>query len=133
VPQGGLTLSEDAARREVNRDYNERKQARRQRRRFQSAGQVIIKARGEESPSESESLGDDEEEEEEDEDEEEGERTSLHSPPPEDLPSLGNLFSRQAGMSVGVYWLKHPQTGDGALSGPQPYQASHWHLLTYRG
>jgi hypothetical protein len=81
---------------------------------------VIIRARGEESPSESESLGDDDEEE-EDEDEEEGERTSLHSPPPEDLPSLSDLFSRQAGMYVGVCWLKHPRTGAGALSSPQPY------------
>jgi hypothetical protein len=50
---------------------------------------------GEETPSEPESSRDDNEEE--DKDVEEGEITlSPHSPPPEDLPSLGDLFSQQA-------------------------------------
>jgi hypothetical protein len=56
------------------------------------------------TPSEPESSGDDEEEE--DEDEEEGEITP--SPPPKDLPSLGNLFSQQAEISVGAHRAKRP-------------------------
>jgi hypothetical protein len=31
---------------------------------------------------------------------------SLPSPPPEDLPSLGDLFSQQAGISVGAHRAK---------------------------
>jgi hypothetical protein len=42
--------------------------------------------------------------EKEDEDEEEGEVTpSPHSPPPEDLPSLGDLFSQKAGVSINAH------------------------------
>jgi hypothetical protein len=53
--------------------------------------QTTTKAQGEETPSEPESSGDDNEEE--DDDKEEGEITpSPHSPPPEDLLSLGDLF-----------------------------------------
>jgi hypothetical protein len=36
---------------------------------------------------------------------------SLQPPPPKDLPSLGDLFSRQAGISVGAPRQKRPQTG----------------------
>jgi hypothetical protein len=53
--------------------------------------QTTMKAQGEETPSEPESSGDDNEEEEHDK--EEGEITpSPHSPPPEDLLSLGGMF-----------------------------------------
>jgi hypothetical protein len=70
---------------------------RRQRRPLWSAAQAAVRAPGggeggEETPSELESLGDGDEEE--DEDVEEGDITpSPHSLPPEDLPSLGDLFS----------------------------------------
>jgi hypothetical protein len=89
-------------RREANRVYSERLQARRQRRWDRSAARVAARARGIETPTEPESSrGDDEEE---DEDGEEGKVTPPpHSPPPEDLPSLGDMFSRQAGISVGPH------------------------------
>jgi hypothetical protein len=68
---------------------------------------VATRVRGEETPSEPESSGGDNEEE--DEDREEGQVTPLpHSPPPEDLPSHGDIFSRQAGISVGVHRPKRP-------------------------
>jgi hypothetical protein len=52
-----------------------------------------MRARGEETPSESESLGDGDEEE--DKNEEEGDITpSPHSPPPKDLPSLDDLLGQ---------------------------------------
>jgi hypothetical protein len=59
----------------------------------------VVRARGEDTPSEPGSLGGDDEEE--DEDGEEGEVTPPpHSPPPEDRPLLGDIFSQQAGVSV---------------------------------
>jgi hypothetical protein len=59
--------------------------------------------------------------EEEDEDEGEAEVTpSLHSSSPENLLLLSDLFSRQVGISVGMHWLKCPQTGTGASSSPLP-------------
>jgi hypothetical protein len=74
---------------------------------------------GEETTFEPESLGGGDEKE--DEDEEEGEVTPLpHSQPPEDLPSPGDLFSQQAGTSVGARQLKHPWMGTGASSGLLP-------------
>jgi hypothetical protein len=79
---------------------------------------------GEETPSEPESSrGDDEEE---DEDREEGEVTPRpHSSPPEDLPSLGDIFSQQVGISVGVRQLKWQQMETGSSTGllPQPHLA----------
>jgi hypothetical protein len=103
----GVTLPDDAVRREANRANNEQQWAQRQRRQVRSASRAAERARGEETPSELESSGDVVEEE--GEDEEEGEVTpSPHSPPPEDLPSLGNLFSQQAGISVGTHQPKHP-------------------------
>jgi hypothetical protein len=48
---------------------------------------------------------------------------SLHSLPPEDLPSLGDPFSQQTGISVGACWMKHPQTGTWASFSP-PLQSS---------
>jgi hypothetical protein len=62
---------------------------------------------GEESPYEPESLGGGIKEE--DEDKEEGEVTPPpHSLPPEDLPSLGDLFSQQAGIFIGVTDQNYP-------------------------
>jgi hypothetical protein len=105
----GVTLPEDAVRQETNRAKNERQQAQRQRRRLQSAVRAVARAQGGGgTPSEPESSGDDDDEE--DEDEEEGEITSSppNLPPPKDLPSLGNLFSQQAEISVGAHRAKHP-------------------------
>jgi hypothetical protein len=63
---------------------------------------VAARACGEETPFEPEFTGGDDEEE--DEDREEGEVTPhSHSSPPEDLPPLGNIFSRQLGISVSVH------------------------------
>jgi hypothetical protein len=91
---------------------HERQWEQRQRRWAWSAAWVAKMARGEETPSEPESLrGDDEEVK----DEEEGEVT-----PPEYLPSLGGLFSQQTGISTGACQPKCPRTGTGASSGPPP-------------
>jgi hypothetical protein len=66
---------------------------------------VMARAWGEDTPFEPESAGGDDEEE--DEDGEEGEVTPPpHSPPHETLSSLGDIFSRQVGIAVGVCWLK---------------------------
>jgi hypothetical protein len=112
----GVTLPEDVVRQESNRADNERQQARRQ---LWSATRAAARARGEETPSELESSGDGDEEE--DEDEEEGEITpSPHSPPHEDLPSLGDLFSQQTGISVSVRRTRRPRMGIGASPGLPP-------------
>jgi hypothetical protein len=67
---------------------------------------VTAWAQGEETPSEIESSGDDVEE---DEDEEVVNIIpSPHSPHLEDLPSPGDLFSQQSGISVGVRQMKYP-------------------------
>jgi hypothetical protein len=88
----GVTLPEDVVSQEANCADNERQQTRKQRRWLRSTSRTTARARREETPSEPESSGD-EEEEDEDEDKE-GEITpSPHSLPPEDLPSLGDLFS----------------------------------------
>jgi hypothetical protein len=105
----GVTLPEDAVRQETNRAKNERQQAQRQRRRLQSAVRAVARAQGGGgTPSEPESSGDDDDEE--DEDEEEGEITPSPPPlpPPKDLPSLGNLFSQQAEISVGAHGQNTP-------------------------
>jgi hypothetical protein len=97
----GVTLPEDVVRQEANIVYSEQLQARRQRRWDWSAAWAAVRLRGQETPSEPESSGGDNEEE--DEGEEEGEVT----PPPhslllEGLPSLGDIFSWQVGISVSV-------------------------------
>jgi hypothetical protein len=76
---------------------------------------VAARAWGEDSPFKPESLGGD------DEDGEEGEVTPPpHSPPPEDLPSLGVIFSWQAGVSVGAGRPKQPQMENVSSIGPPP-------------
>jgi hypothetical protein len=88
-----VTLFEDVAKLETNCVYNERLQAWRQRRRTYSTPRAATRVRGEDTPSEPESSGGDDEEE--DEDVEEGEVTPPpHSLPPEDLLSIGHIFSR---------------------------------------
>jgi hypothetical protein len=60
---GGFTLPEDVVRWEANHTHGERLWVRRQRRLAWSATRVVMRARGEDTPSELESLrGDDEEE-----------------------------------------------------------------------
>jgi hypothetical protein len=66
---------------------------------------MVVRAHGEETPSESESLGVNDEEE--GEGMEEGEIiSSPSSSPPEVLPSLGDLFHQQAGISTGTHRTK---------------------------
>jgi hypothetical protein len=73
-----------------------------------------VRAQGEETPSELESSGDDD-------DEEYGEIIpSQPSPPPEDLPSLDDLFRQQAEISVSTCWAKCPRAGTRASSSPPP-------------
>jgi hypothetical protein len=86
---------------EANSVHSEWLCAQRQRRRAWSATRAAARERGEDTPSEPESSGADDEEE--DKDMEEAEVTPPpHSPPLEDLPSLGDLFSQQAGVSIGA-------------------------------
>jgi hypothetical protein len=76
---------------------------------------------GEDTPFEPESSGGDDEEE--DEDGEEGEVTPPpHSPPRENLPSLGDIFSRQARISISVGRPRRSQMETVLLTGlrPQP-------------
>jgi hypothetical protein len=115
----GVTLPVDVVRREVNCVNNKRRSARKQRRWLRSAAWTALRARGEETPSEPKSSGN--EEEDDDEDEVEGEVSpSSHSSPPEDLPSLGDLFNQQAEISVGAHQMKHPRIDTEALSDPPP-------------
>jgi hypothetical protein len=65
-----------------------------------------VRARGEDTPSEHESLEEDEEDE-----EEEGEVTEpSHSSLREALPSLGDIFHRQTGVAVITHQSKQTQT-----------------------
>jgi hypothetical protein len=73
---------------------------------------------GEETPSESLSLGDDEEEE--DEEKEEGEViSSPHASSPKVLPPPSDLFSQQVGIPASACWAKHPRTYAGGMSSPR--------------
>jgi hypothetical protein len=85
---------------------------------------------GVETPSKPDSSGYGDVEEDEDK---EGEKTpSPHSPPPEDLPSLGDLYDQQAGISVGVHRTKRPRMGTGASAGLTPqsgFMLVHFDLL----
>jgi hypothetical protein len=87
---------------------------------------------GGKGPPESESSGGGDEEE--DEDGEEGVVTPpLHSTPREDLPSLSDLFSQQAGISVGGRRPKRPWIGTGHHPSRCHSPVLCWYLLTYRG
>jgi hypothetical protein len=96
----GVTLPKDVARWEASRADNERQQVRRQRKWLWSTTRAVAKACTgggggglEETFSKPESSGDDDEVD--DEDKEEGEITpSPHSPPPKDVPSIGDLCSQ---------------------------------------
>jgi hypothetical protein len=82
----------------------------------------VARLRGEDNPSEPESSGEDDEEE--DEDGEAGDVTPPpHSPPHDALPLLGDIFSTQAGVAVGLHRSKWPQTETRLLTSslPQPY------------
>jgi hypothetical protein len=108
-----VTLPEDVVRRDTNHANNEWLRAQKQRWQAWSATRATARSQGEETPSEPESSGGG--------DEEEGEITPPpHSPPPEDLPSPGDLFSQQAGISVGARQPKCPRTGTGVSFGPPP-------------
>jgi hypothetical protein len=79
----------------------------------------MARAWGDDTPSEPESSrGDDEEG---DEDEEEVVVTPPpNSLPPKDVPSIGDLFCWQEGISFGARRLKQPQTETGPAIGPSP-------------
>jgi hypothetical protein len=74
---------------------------------------VATREWGEDTPSEPESMGGDNEEE--DKDKKEGALPAL-----EDLPSLGNLFRQQAGISIVVRQPKRPWTETVPSIGPPP-------------
>jgi hypothetical protein len=80
---------------------------------------VVARVRGEDTPSEPESSGGDDKDEDEDEEERE-----VTPPPnsllPKDLPSLGDLFGRQAGIFVGVRRSKWPRMETGPSTDPPP-------------
>jgi hypothetical protein len=121
-----FTLPEDVVRREANRANSERLRARRQRKRAWTAARTAVRAWVQETPSELESLGGG--------DEEEGEVTPPpHSPPHEDLPSPDDLFSQQAGISVGVRRPKCPRTGTGHRLAHCRSLVLRWNLLAYKG
>jgi hypothetical protein len=108
-PQG-VALPEDVARREANHAKNERQCAWKQRMWLRSASQAATRAQGEETPFESESLG-------ANEDEEEGEIiSSPHSPPPKNLPSLGDIFRQQGRIPASARQTKFPWADAGVVS-----------------
>jgi hypothetical protein len=117
---------------EANNVYSEQLWARRQRRQAWSATRVVARARGEDTPSEPESLGGDDEEE--DEDEEEGEVTPLpHSSLPEDLPSLGASSASKWGSPSACASQNSLRQRLGHRPAHHRSPALHWYLLTYRG
>jgi hypothetical protein len=120
APQGA-TLLEDVVRWEANRVYSEWLQARNQRRREWCAARAATRAWGEDTPSEPESSGGEDEEEDKDGEEEEV-TPPPHSPPCEALPSLGDIFSRWARITIGARQSKWPRAETGPSTGlpPQP-------------
>jgi hypothetical protein len=93
----GVTLPKDVVRWEANGAYSEQLLVQRQRRQDWSATHVAVRAWGEETLAEPKSSRGDDKKEDEDG---EGEVTPPpHSLPPEDLPPLGDIISRQAGNS----------------------------------
>jgi hypothetical protein len=89
-----------------------------------------FEAQGEETPSMLVSSGDGDDEEDED-----GEITpSPHSPPPKDLLSLGDLFSQQARIFIGVHRIKRPRMGTwafGHCSACRHSPVLRWYILAY--
>jgi hypothetical protein len=95
----GVTLPEDAARWEVSHALNTKLRVQKQRRHAWVTGWMAARVRGEDTPSEPEST--------DEEEEEEGEVTPLSlSPPHETIPPLGDIFSRQEGVTVNVHRSK---------------------------
>jgi hypothetical protein len=113
----GVTLYEDAVRREANRALNELLRERRQRWQAWSVARMAVWARGQDTPSEPESSEEDEE------DEEEGEVIPLpppHSPLCEALPSLDDIFHRQVGIAVDARLPKQTRTETEPSTGSPP-------------
>jgi hypothetical protein len=108
----GVTLPEHVARWEANRADNERQCVRKQRRQLRSAARAAARARGEETPSESWSSGADEEEREI--------ISSPRSPSPKSLPSPGDLFRQQVGISTSAHRAKCSWADVGGASIPPP-------------
>jgi hypothetical protein len=114
-----VTFPEDVVRWEANHVYSERLWGWRQKRQDWSAARVVARSRGKQTPSEPESSGGDDEVE--DEDGEVGEVTPPpHYPLPEDLPSLGDIFSQQVGIFIDARLPTWPQMETGLLTGPLP-------------
>jgi hypothetical protein len=108
----GFTLTKDAVRCEANCADNKRQRVQRQRRRLWSATRTGARARGKETPSESESSRDDDANE--GDDEEEG-----------DLTSPNDLFGQQAGIIVGACQAKHPGMYAGGVPDLLPQSDRH--------
>jgi hypothetical protein len=108
-PQG-VTLPEDSVRREANHADNKMRHAWKHRRRLRSTARAVVRARGEETPSELEPSGDEEEEEE----------REVISSPPKILPSPGGLFVWQAGIPASACRVKCPRADADGVSSPPP-------------
>jgi hypothetical protein len=100
-----------------NHALNERLRAQRQRRQTWIAARMVARAQGEDTPSEPKSMDADQEDE-----EEEGEITRPPpSPPHEALPSLDDIFRRQAVISISALRSKWTQTETRSSIGSRPH------------
>jgi hypothetical protein len=118
-PQG-VTLPEDSVRREANHADNKMRHAWKHRRRLRSTARAVVRARGEETPSELEPSGDEEEEERE-----------VISSPPKILPSPGGLFVWQAGIPASACRVKCPGRMPMGCPAHRHSSGSHWYVLSY--